>query len=848
MGQNLSSQQQFPYVIGNPVTTYSGKSIWTLHSGTKKEDNHPVSIFSFDIKKNPGKLEVAKNGFKRAKTIRHPNFLTYLDGVELESNIYIVTELVQPLEDCMEDINKYEHAVSWGVYQITKALAFLNNDCNLTHGNVNPSTIFVTKGGDWKLGGLDLVSDLRNENSLLKSNIDLVAQKYRTPEIAKGQWSQLSTSPAYATDSWAIGCLLFECHGGQLTKTEDVKNLANIPKPVHPQYQKCFSSKPESRLNPQKVLESPYFQNFFVETCNFLENITLKDNFEKESFFKKLDHNIDKIPVNICKFKILPHLITAFDFGPVNPKILGTLLKISSNLSSEEYTTKVIPSVVKWFASDDRALRINLLENLEHFISHLSADLINNQIFPNVVNGFNDNPALKELTIKSMLSFAPKLSEKTMIQLLKYFAALQKDMQPGIRTNTTICLGRIAEYLSESTKKRVLIPAFSTALKDPFVPSQNAGLSAFMFTINNYTAEEIATRIIPEISRCLISIDKGIRTTSIQALNLFIQRIEKLLESMEGSPTGDASATGTAVSTISSYMPQVGQDSMLGWAVGFTKKLYTGNEQQPNSNPNNSNMNSQQQKHLNTSSPSPPTQHHQSAAVQKQFHTQQMQKSYNTNSNSSNSNTNINNNNNNNVKVSKKVIQDGGWGDDNLDLDLDDEPEVSSKNKFSNNNNYSSKSKYNVEDDDEEEEEEDDDDNYSSKNNNKKYNQDLPSMYSKPKTPSSSTSSPLSSSGGIEKKTTTMAVSSSNTMSSSNNNNSTASTTNKGKGMQLVSKKPQTTKLTKFSFDDDDDNNWGDSVSDSPKTNAPTSTTKTTISKTTKIDTSSGWGDWEDDI
>lgn len=34
------------------------------------------------------------------------------------------------------------------------------------------------------------------------------------------------------------------------------------------------------------------------------------------------------------------------------------------------------------------------------------------------------------------------------------------DEQPSIRTNTTICLGKIAHCLSDATRQRVLIPAF----------------------------------------------------------------------------------------------------------------------------------------------------------------------------------------------------------------------------------------------------------------------------------------------------------------------------------------------------------------------------------------------------
>ena len=55
---------------------------------------------------------------------------------------------------------------------------------------------------------------------------------------------------------------------------------------LQPQYQQIFTATPQSRLNPKTLLDSKYFINSFVDTCVFLENITLKDNFEKENFFK----------------------------------------------------------------------------------------------------------------------------------------------------------------------------------------------------------------------------------------------------------------------------------------------------------------------------------------------------------------------------------------------------------------------------------------------------------------------------------------------------------------------------------------------------------------------------------
>ena len=53
---------------------------------------------------------------------------------------------------------------------------------------------------------------------------------------------------------------------------------------------------------------------------------------------------------------------------------------------------------------------------------------------------------------------------------------MQVDEEAPIRANTTILLGNLAEHLSEATCKRVLLNAFTRALKDTFPPARTAGL------------------------------------------------------------------------------------------------------------------------------------------------------------------------------------------------------------------------------------------------------------------------------------------------------------------------------------------------------------------------------------
>jgi hypothetical protein len=54
-------------------------------------------------------------------------------------------------------------------------------------------------------------------------------------------------------------------------------------------------------------------------------------------------------------------------------------------------------------------------------------------------------------------------------------AAPQIDEEASIRANTTVLLGNVSQYLGEATCKRVLLNAFTRALKDIFPPARIAG-------------------------------------------------------------------------------------------------------------------------------------------------------------------------------------------------------------------------------------------------------------------------------------------------------------------------------------------------------------------------------------
>lgn len=322
--------------------------------------------------------------------------------------------------------------------------------------------------------------------------------------------------------------------------------------------------------------------------------------------YSELDGLSDDFPEDFFKMKILPELLKSVEFGGGGPKVFGVVMKISKKLTDDEFETKVTPAVVRLFSSPDRAIRVSLLDNLPIMMDRLPQKIVNDKIFPQMViilaqvkgleankilqvTGFTDiAPVVREQTVKAVLTIISKLSDRTINgELLKYLAKTSNDEQPGIRTNTTICLGKISKNLGVGTRSKVLIAAFTRSLRDPFVHARNAALMALAVTSDAFSEDDCANRILPALCPCLIDKEKLVRDQANKTLDTYIQRLRKFASLMPDTvippPTAEAS---------SSNAPRMGTPqpseaaSWTGWAISsFTNKVSTAaGEMQSNTN------------------------------------------------------------------------------------------------------------------------------------------------------------------------------------------------------------------------------------------------------------------------
>ncbi|KXS19203.1 ARM repeat-containing protein [Gonapodya prolifera JEL478] len=536
-----------PYTRGALIASQPGNTLWTLYSGVRTADSLDVSIFFFDGQKAPERLPLAKNAFKRFRTLRHPSIVGYLDGTETPTSVEIVTEQVTPLSHVLRGlmsqnmtggVTDAHSTIMWGLYKLAHLLKFLNQDGSIVHGNIRIDSIFVTKAGEWKLGGMEMASSMKEDNSALYSIMERLFnyEKYLPPEMRLRSPQPNMTK---TVDSYAYGCLVHELYNGPGSLDHVGQTRDNIPSGLFPYVRSLVASDSKLRSSFDTFLTAgsapgSFFDNELIKAANFLENITLKDQDERDAFVSHLDEVASELPDEFCRYKVLPELRHALEFGGAGPKVLGLVLKISSKLPKDEFEQTILRSIIKMFSSPDRQTRIALLDNLPHFIDSFDAKVLNDKVFPQIVLGFSDTiPFMREHTLKSMLLLIPKLNERTINNdLLRYLAKLQADEEAGIRTNTTVLLGKMSKHLSDATRKRVLIPAFVRSLRDPFPPARIAGLLAMAATSDFHDPPEVAVRALPAISPLLVDPDKQVRESAFRAMETLLEKLGRLSAEM----------------------------------------------------------------------------------------------------------------------------------------------------------------------------------------------------------------------------------------------------------------------------------------------------------------------------
>ena len=322
-----------------------------------------------------------------------------------------------------------------------------------------------------------------------------------------------------------------------------------IPAPLFQVWRRLGNPNPAARLKTAAFLDLGlgsesagggwWPSNRLVKLSSALEGFALASESERASLVREL-RTVEKqaLPDEFLKYKVLPSLVKAFEFGGGGPQMLPLILGLAKDLSEKEYQNSVLQPLIRMFATPDRATRMALLEGLDKFADKLTTKDVVERVWPHLMTGFGDVvPIIREATVKSILLIAPKLNDRILNNdLLRLLAKTQTDPEPGIRTNTCILLGRLSRHLQPGTNRKVLVPAFARALRDPFVHARIAGLMALMATAEVYEKEDLAGKVIPAMSICLIDRERAVREQGYKAMDMFVRKCQEMTKDMVSIP------------------------------------------------------------------------------------------------------------------------------------------------------------------------------------------------------------------------------------------------------------------------------------------------------------------------
>ena len=298
--------------IGEKIE-YNENKHWTVNAGLRKEgEKEAVTIFSFAKKQHADRLVPAQRCIQKAKTLKHPFIVSYIESAEYDESLVLVTEQCKPLEAWLNEntTKKSAEELVWGFRCVLDALQFLHNN-GLTHGYLGLHAIFVTKGGDMKLGALDLVANMTVEDDLafLRTYVHLLNKPYLSPErqdLCRG--GAAGSNKGKAAGAEADIFALAHCMQTAFNKAD-----LEAPSSLSKYFARMMSTDPVKRPSASQLLKCPVFNSDDVKLLLSLGELAGLPVSGQTDILQKLSSHVDGIPSSICIHKVKGLFVFALD-------------------------------------------------------------------------------------------------------------------------------------------------------------------------------------------------------------------------------------------------------------------------------------------------------------------------------------------------------------------------------------------------------------------------------------------------------------------------------------------------------------------------------------------------------
>ena len=161
------------------------------------------------------------------------------------------------------------------------------------HGNIRSSSIFISESGEWKVGGFEVLSSMKEDDAVIFNYGSLLPDsgRFAPPEVTNGGWTAIKRSPLAATDSFGLGILIFEVFNGSFRVVDQLSQTKNIPPSMVQTYRRLINSNPKIRLSPAHFVEQGtkaggFFETPLIRLTTDVDNLGLKSAPERDQFLR----------------------------------------------------------------------------------------------------------------------------------------------------------------------------------------------------------------------------------------------------------------------------------------------------------------------------------------------------------------------------------------------------------------------------------------------------------------------------------------------------------------------------------------------------------------------------------
>lgn len=283
--------------------------------------------------RHPSKMQLvpAYHHYQNCRKLRHPHILQVLATLDTDNPTAATTEgaaattadsssmvhdkkatgdLIVVTEPCMS-LDQWllsspsREELAWGLESMVRGLHFLHNDAKLAHGNLSPSSFYVTLSGDVKLWNFSIItpiSDSGPSRHFQEWEAAVTPDAYRSPERIQSNYNviaSVSGSPSggpHGIDSYGLGILMDHYWNG------------SIPQPLQKATQRLQTPNLKMRPRVQPLLKCPVFDTPFQKIQLQLSEILVQPVEQKVALWQTLFSSLQSggLKKAVAVHKVLP--------------------------------------------------------------------------------------------------------------------------------------------------------------------------------------------------------------------------------------------------------------------------------------------------------------------------------------------------------------------------------------------------------------------------------------------------------------------------------------------------------------------------------------------------------------